>query len=82
MSNKYRSVKKKLILRQLQSDVDKVVPDNYSGEIRTDSWENYKKDSDKYFDVLVGTQLLKYKEGCTECFRVFCDKIIQRSKSR
>ena len=52
MSNKYRSVKKKLILRQLQSDVDKAVPDNYSGEIRTDSWENYKKDSDKYFDVL------------------------------
>ena len=52
MSNKYRSVKKKLILRQLQSDVDKAVPDNYSGEIRTDSWKNYQQDADKYFEVL------------------------------
>ena len=54
MSNKknHRTVKKNLIRKQLQKDIDAVVPKGYSGEIRTDTMENYHKDADKYFDVL------------------------------
>ena len=54
MSNKknHRTVKKKLIRKQLQKEIDAVVPKGYSGEIRTDTMENYHKDADKYFDVL------------------------------
>ena len=32
--------------------MDKVVPDGYTGTIRTDNMSVYKKDSDKYFKVL------------------------------
>ena len=50
--SKYRNIKKKLIRKQLQKEIDAVVPKGYSGEIRTDTMENYHKDADKYFDVL------------------------------
>ena len=49
--SKYRNIKE-LIRKQLQKEIDAVVPKGYSGEIRTDTMENYHKDADKYFDVL------------------------------
>ena len=44
--------KKRQFIKDLQKRMDKVVPDGYTGTIRTDNMSVYKKDSDKYFKVL------------------------------
>ena len=44
--------KKRQFVKDLQKRMDKVVPDGYTGTIRTDNMSVYKKDSDKYFKIL------------------------------
>ena len=44
--------KKRQFVKALQKSIDNVVPDGYTGTIRTDNMSVYKKDSDKYFKIL------------------------------
>ena len=44
-------VKKSDFVKDLQIKIDKVIPDGYKGEIRTDNMSVYKKDANKFFNI-------------------------------
>ena len=43
--------KKRQFVKALQKSIDNVVPDGYTGTIRTDNMSVYKKDANKFFNI-------------------------------